>query len=179
VAYEGTPETGLMPSSYADSFPPIVHAIIAFEAQRVLDIGPGWGKYGLACREYLPQLTMLDAIEVPQGRLRTQPAIYDNVFIGDARDAPEQFYRPYNLALLIDIIEHLTLSDGHRILSRIQRAGPAVLVATPKRFIEQHADRNPHEEHLSFWDEAEFAPHSIAVDASTDDAGIYILKGRQ
>jgi hypothetical protein len=179
VAHEGTPETSLMPSSYADSFPPIVHAIIAFEAQRVLDIGPGWGKYGLACREYLPQLTMLDAIEVPQGRLRTQPAIYDNVFIGDARDAPEQFYRPYDLALLIDIIEHLTLHDGHQLLSCIQRAGPAVLVATPKRFIEQHADRNPHEEHLSFWDEAEFAPHSIAVDASTDDAGIYILKGRQ
>jgi hypothetical protein len=168
-----------MPSSYADSFPPIVHAIIEHGPRRVLDVGPGWGKYGLACREYLPDLEMLDAIEVPQGRIRTQPAIYDNVFIGDARHAPEPFYRPYDLVLIIDVIEHLVLADGHNLLGRIQRAGPAVLVATPTCFIEQHGEQNPHEEHLSFWDAAEVSNHSVAVDVSTPDAGIYILKGRR
>lgn len=168
-----------MPSSYADSYAPIVHAIVAFGPRHVLDIGPGWGKYGLACREYLPQLETLDAVEVPQGRLRTQPVIYDSVFIGDVRDAPEPFFWSYDLVLIIDVIEHLVLADGHELLARIQRAGPSVLVATPTWFIEQHGDENPHEEHLSFWDTAEISSHTLEADVSTADAGIYILKGRK
>lgn len=168
-----------MPSSYADSFPPIVHAIIAFAPRHILDIGPGWGKYGLACREYLPKLECLDAVEVPQGRYSTQDAIYGSIFVGDIRGAPEQFFMPYDLVLLIDVIEHLRLDEGHELLACIQRAGPAVLVASPTQFFEQHDEANPHETHLSFWDAGEFAQHSILVNASTVDAGIYILKGRR
>lgn len=166
-----------MPSSYVDSFAPIVKAIIARSPRRVLDIGPGWGKYGLACREYLPDLQTLDAIEVPQGRQRTQAAIYDTVFIGDARFAPEAFYRVYDLVLLIDVIEHFPKERGHELLHRIQAAGPGTLVATPKWFFEQHDDDNPHEEHLSFWAWDDLAPYGIDADVSTIDAVIYVLKG--
>lgn len=168
-----------MPSSYAGSFPPIVHAIIAFDPRHVLDVGPGWGKYGLACREYLAELETLDAVEVPQGRYPTQDAIYGSIFVGDIRLAPEQFFLPYDLVLLIDVIEHLPLNDGHELLSRIQRAGPAVMVATPTRFFEQHVESNPHETHLSFWDGAEISPHRVVADVSTADAGIFLLKGRR
>jgi hypothetical protein len=168
-----------MPSSYADSFPPIVHAIVAQSPRHVLDVGPGWGKYGLACREYLPQLESLDAVEVVQGRYPTLHAIYDCIFVGDIRDAPEQFFLPYDLVLIIDVIEHLLLDDGHDLLARIQRAGPSILVATPTQFFEQHNATNPHEEHLSFWDSAEFQQHTVAADVSTADASIYIIKGRR
>lgn len=168
-----------MPGSYVDSFAPIVKAIIERDPRRVLDIGPGWGKYGLACREYLPELRQLDAIEVPQGRQRAQTAIYDTVFIGDARDAPQAFYRSYNLVLLIDVIEHFPKERGHELLSRICDAGAHVLVATPQWFFEQHDDHNPHEEHLSLWGWEDFSPHGIDVDVSTPDAVIYVLKGNR
>jgi cyclopropane fatty-acyl-phospholipid synthase-like methyltransferase len=168
-----------MPSSYAGSFPSIVHAIIDFAPHHVLDIGPGWGKYGLACREYLPHLESLDAVEVPQGRYQTQNAIYDCIFVGDIRYAPEQFFLPYDLVLLIDVIEHVSLDDGHDLLSRVQRAGPAVLVSTPTKFFEQHVEENPYETHVSFWDAAELSHHSVVLDVSTVDAGIFLLKGRR
>jgi hypothetical protein len=180
MADQGRPDKAtLMPSSYADSFPPIVHAVVAFAPQRVLDVGPGWGKYGLACREYLPDLEILDAVEVPQGRYPTQNTIYDSIYVGDVRSASEEFFLFYDLILLIDVIEHMPVRDGHEVLSRIQRAGPAVLVATPTQFFEQDHEHNPHEEHVSFWAAAEFDRHAVAVDVSTDDATIHLLKGRR
>ena len=166
-----------MPSSYVDSFAPIIKMIIERAPKHVLDIGPGWGKYGLACREYLPGLETLDAIEVPQGRIRTQPAIYDAVFIGDARDATEAFFRAYDLVLLIDVIEHFPKRSGHALLDRMQRAGPEILIATPTWFFEQHDEANPHEEHLSLWGWDDLAPHGVELDVSTPDAVIYLIKG--
>ncbi len=168
-----------MPSSYVDSYAPIVKTLIERGPRRVLDIGPGWGKYGLACREYLPGLETLDAIEVVQGRCRTQPAIYDFVFVGDARSAPEAFFALYDLVMLIDVIEHFPSSVGHDLLARIQRAGADVLMATPKVFFAQHDDHNPHEEHLSLWSWDELAAHGIDIDSSTPDAIVYLLKGRR
>jgi 2-polyprenyl-3-methyl-5-hydroxy-6-metoxy-1,4-benzoquinol methylase len=168
-----------MPSSYVDSFAPIIKVLIERAPRRVLDIGPGWGKYGLACREYLRQLDVLDAAEVPQGRLPTQPAIYDMVYIGDIREAPDHFFRGYDLVLLIDVIEHVRRLDGHLLLETIQRAGADVLVSTPKAFFEQHDEHNPYETHVSHWDWESLACHGIDVDVSTPDAIIYVLKGRR
>lgn len=167
-----------MPSSFVDSFAPIVHMLIQIQPRKVLDIGPGWGKYGLACREYLPDLEFLAGIDVPQGRLSTQDAIYDHVFVGDVRDAPDKFYSGYDVALLVDVIEHMTLGEGHQLLDTIQTAGCQVLVSTPKVFVEQHDDRNPYEEHKSLWGWEDFVPHGVDADVSTIDSIIYLLKGR-
>lgn len=168
-----------MPSSFVDSFAPIVKVLIDRAPRRVLEIGPGWGKYGLACREYLHDLEVLDAIEVPQGRLPTQAAIYDMVYIGDVRDTPGHLYWGYDLVLMVDVIEHLYLADAHRLLDTVQHAGADVLVATPKLWMEQHDDHNPHETHLSHWSWDEFSPHGIDVDVSNTDAIIYVLKGHR
>lgn len=168
-----------MPSSFVDSFPPIVKLIIGLEPRRVLDIGPGWGKYGLACREYLPDIEFLAGVEVPQGRLSTQDAIYDHVFIGDVRDQDQAMFAGYDLVLLIDVIEHMTLWDGHQLLHSIQKAGCRILVATPKVFVDQHDDSNPYETHVSLWNWEEFAAHGIKADESTIDSIIYLLKAKR
>lgn len=166
-----------MPSSYIDSVAPIVKAIIGLSPQRVLDVGPGWGKYGLLCREYLPDLQALWAIEVPEGRLPTQDAIYDRVYTGDIRlfrSWPR--WHEIDVVLMVDVIEHLPLNDGHSVLKAIQAAGCSVLVSTPQLFTEQHDDYNPHEEHLSLWTWEDFRPHGIIHDASTIDSIIYVLE---
>lgn len=169
----------MMPSSYVDSFPPIVKLLIDLQPEKVIDIGPGWGKYGLACREYLPDLVALDAIEVRQGRLSVQDAIYDNVWTGDVRSYTSgRFWSRWGLALIIDVIEHLPIVEGHLLLDTILTNGCGVLVATPKTWIEQYDEHNPYEEHVSFWEWTEFQEHNIAADASTPDAIIYHLKAR-
>ena len=167
-----------MPSSFVDSFAPIVKLLVDVAPTRVIDVGPGWSKYGLACREYLPDLRRLHAIEVKEGRRPVQDAVYDGVYTGNVLDfRSAQFWRRWDLVLLVDVIEHLTKRDGHRVLDCMQNAGPAVLVATPKQWIEQYDDNNPYEEHVSHWTGADFACHGIVADVSTIDAIIYLLEG--
>lgn len=164
-----------MPSSFADSYPAIVHLLVQAQPKRVVDIGPGWGKYGLACREYLPNLESLRAVEVAQGRKSTQDAIYDLVYTDDARHLTREFWHRFDLALLVDVIEHMSKAEGHALLRDLTDAGAQVLVATPKVFFEQHDDHNPFEEHVSLWVWSEFEPYHMVGDASTIDAIIYLL----
>lgn len=168
-----------MPSSYVDSFAPIVHLLIQEQPRRVLDIGPGWGKYGLACREYLPDLEYLAAVEVPQGRLSTQDAIYDHVMVGDVRNAPATTFAGYDIALLVDIIEHMSLEDGAQLLRTIQEAGCHPLVSTPKIWMDQHDESNPYETHVSLWTWEHFVEHGVLADVSTIDSIIYLLKAKK
>lgn len=167
----------MMPSSFVDSFPPIIKMLIDLQPTKVIDVGPGYGKYGLACREYLPNLQRLDCVEVPQGRYPIQDQIYDTVYTGDVRliTNPE-FWETYDVVLLIDVIEHMTHDDGHRLLAHMQRGCARVLVSTPKIFEEQSDDHNPHETHLSLWSWDDFAEHGVKFDISTIDSVIYVLR---
>ena len=164
-----------MPSSFAGSFASVVTLLQVARPRRVLDVGPGWGKYGLACREYLDRIERLDAIEVPQGRLPTQDAIYDRVEEADVRDHSNERFAGYDLVLLIDVVEHMTRAEGHKLLRDICTTGASIIAATPKLWFEQRDVRNPHEEHLSHWTWDQFAPYGIRDDLSTIDAIIYLL----
>lgn len=163
-----------MPSSFSTSIAPIVGAIVSLQPTRILDVGPGWGKYGLLCREYLPQIDVLDAIEVSQGRLATQDFIYDHVIEADARGF--NGWNRYDLVLLIDVIEHMPKADGHELLDDIGRHGVCALVSTPKAFVEQHDEHNPFETHHCLWKWDDFCQHGISGDYSTGDAIIYTLR---
>jgi hypothetical protein len=169
----------LMPSSYVDSFPPIVKLLIDTAPEHVIDIGAGWGKYGLACREYLPDLLTLHAVEVEPGRLPVQDLIYDKIHTTDVRGLRSgPFWQQFEVALLIDVIEHMSLDDGHALLDTIQANHCRPLVATPKVWFEQHDDNNPYETHVSWWPWSEFTSHEILADVSTIDATIYLLRDR-
>jgi 2-polyprenyl-3-methyl-5-hydroxy-6-metoxy-1,4-benzoquinol methylase len=164
-----------MPSSFVDSVPSIVHLLIRRAPGRVVDIGPGWGKYGLLCREYLHNIDWLDAVEVSEGRKATQDPIYDDVHVSDVRLF--KYWRCYDLALMIDVIEHMDHEDGHQILQKVLGDGCSVLVSTPKAFVEQSDARNPYETHVSLWTGEDFERYEIEEDASTIDSIIYLLSG--
>lgn len=165
-----------MPSSYVTSVEPIVSTLIAQKTRTVLDIGPGWSKYGLMCREYCHKLRYIDAVEVPEGRKPIQDCIYDRVIEADIRTFPEDVERrDYQIALMIDVIEHMTLDQGKDVLTWLIRQNMKVLVSTPKVFIEQHDPNNPHEEHLSLWTWEDLAPFGTLADVSTTDSIIYLV----
>lgn len=163
-----------MPSSFVDSVPNIIHGIIEYGPRKIVDVGPGWGKYGLMCREYLGDLDWLDAVEVPPGRYPTQDAIYDHIFECDARTFAG--WSAYDLVLLIDVIEHMSKADGHVMLERMRLCGAAVLLSTPKVFIEQHDPHNPFEDHQCLWEWPDFDGYTVMKDLSTVDAIIYLLR---
>lgn len=161
-----------MPSSFVDSVPPIVKRIIDINPRTVCDIGPGWGKYGSMCREYLPGLERVDAVEVPQGRMPLQDHIYDNVITADARECSPDLWSRYDLVLMVDVIEHMDKIEGQRILGDIINSGAEVLVSTPKIFEEQHDETNPFETHICCYTWEDFWYPGMVDHTNTDDSTI-------
>ena len=161
-----------MPSSFVDSVPPIMKRIIELNPRRMVDVGPGWGKYGLMCREYLPDLLLLEAVEVKQGRVWTQESIYNNVHTSDVRDIDPALWADTELVLIIDVIEHMRKVEGQTLLKDIVNAGASVLVSTPKVFAHQHDDHNPYEEHISLWKWEDFWTPGMNKVVKHDDSTI-------
>lgn len=170
-----------MPSSFVDSVPAVMKLAIEVNPRRVVDVGPGWGKYGLMCREYLPRLEELAAVEVhpTDAAFPVLQAVYDGVLIQDARKVEPEFWAGYQVALLIDMIEHMTIDEGHELLYAIQEGGCVPIVSTPKVFVHQHDADNPYEEHVSVWAWDDFTTHGIVTDASTIDSVVFRLKARR
>lgn len=155
-----------MPTSDASQISIIVEAIVEVRPTTVLDVGPGYGKYGMLIREYLgPILTRVDAAEPwPQGMMPALAAMYDTII-------PEAFpgrfgsagWNTYDLIVMVDVLEHYTEPDGHDALRAARELAPVVIVATPRRVQAQgRVNGNPWEEHKSQWSAQHLGFHGLA-----------------
>jgi SAM-dependent methyltransferase len=152
-----------MPTSPFSMLTPLMKIILEIHPRpaRVLDVGIGYGKYGLLCREYLmywnspsPRQVTVDGIEVfPEYITQLQKQIYDTIFIGDAARVLLQLPdNSYDLALLIDVLEHFDKQQGVQVVRECQRVAKVVIVSTPRKFWHQkNAWGNPYETHQSLW----------------------------
>ena len=157
-----------MPSSAIGQLSTIMGIIHVTRPQSVLDIGIGFGKYGFLCREYLELWDgrnkyddwqhRIDGIEAhSQYVTDLQRKIYSNMYVGDVRSVLPTLDAHYDLILMIDVIEHLSIEEGHRILSLCREKANACLIATPHVVTSQgDAFDNPFERHVSAWTQAEF-----------------------
>lgn len=156
-----------MPTSNLAIWPEIIHAVHQVSHRRVLDVGPGHGKAAVLLREYLNDPpNLIDAVEAWQpyvGQFRLE-RLYDRCFVGDVTgqewhlgpertpwDAQRQL-DSYDLVLMADVIEHLTLDAGIDLLARIPGR---VVICTPTQFFDNDpTHRHPiTEQHLSHWTE--------------------------
>jgi SAM-dependent methyltransferase len=158
-----------MPTSPWANITPILEIIMDLSPlpARVLDVGAGYGKFGLLCREYLgfwnspdkQRSVVVDGIEAFPAYLGSlQRSIYDNLHVGDARELLPQFPTDaYDLVLLIDVVEHFSRADGLQILSECRRVGKVFIVSTPRLYWSQeNAWGNPYERHQSLWSGSDF-----------------------
>jgi len=140
----------------------------ALQPTRILDVGFGFGEYGLLPREYLdiygapnrphacspPWRTTIDGIEGCADYVQDlQRAIYDHIYIGDALDVLRGMAdSAYDLVLIVDMLEHLGAEAARGLLREATRVGTDVLLATPSRFTPQGAAwGNDLEAHRSYW----------------------------
>ena len=164
-------DIGRMPTSHFQQLNEIMRLVMICKPKSVLDIGVGFGKYGMLCREYLElwsgynqQQVRIDGIEVFQKYLNElHDCIYNQIFVGDALDVLPMLGRHYDLILLIDVLEHFHFDDGLKVLKRCGEIGDNVLVSTPREFKPQSAsaDGNEFEIHRSHWELSDldgFAP---------------------
>jgi hypothetical protein len=144
-----------MPTSEHWQIPWIVDVIAREQPASVLDLGAGYGKYGVLTREYAAP-SRLDAVDANPPRY----PVYDHVYLGDLRelegllpaDAPR-----YDLALFVDAIEHLEKAEAWTLLGTLTHRARRVLVATPWGFRPQEVPGQPYETHRSGWFPWEFA----------------------
>ncbi|HTO90992.1 MAG TPA: class I SAM-dependent methyltransferase [Candidatus Sulfotelmatobacter sp.] len=143
-----------MPTSEHRQIPYVCDVLVRERPSTVLDVGAGYGKYGLLAREF-GGARRVDAIDTQAPRF----PVYDHVYLGDLRgldsllpaDAPR-----YELALFIDVIEHLEKDDAWRFLDALTRRARKVLITTPWGFRPQRIEGMPWETHRSGWFPWEF-----------------------
>lgn len=155
-----------MPTSNLAVAPAVVHLVeTAGTADRILEIGPGYGKYGLLLREYLNRKpSVIDAVEAWGPYVDAFPwlqAVYDHVDVGDATSLTAEQLAPYDLVLMADVIEHMDKPSAIGLLDRI---GGAVVVSTPEQFFPS-VDYPPTERHVSHWTRQDFGGR-VEADAS-------------
>lgn len=157
-----------MPSSQFGQISPLAWLIRELDPQSVLDVGPGFGKYGFLAREYLElwwrttdyakRTRRIDAVEVFEPYITPlQRSIYDEIYIGDALEVLPKLTK-YDLILLVDVLEHLDKPGGLRLLAASIQRGSFVVISTPKNPAPQGAHfGNVHEQHTSAWTKRELA----------------------
>lgn len=143
--------------------PQVVELVTTVHPERVLDVGPGRGKFGVLLREYVADLKRLDAVEAWPGYVTPRlKAIYDHVYQRDVCELTDAHLAEYDLVLMSEVIEHLQKDVGLALLDRIPGR---VVVTTPAEFFYNGPNLPPTETHRSLWGVADFG-NRVEEDAS-------------
>jgi hypothetical protein len=149
---------------------------VAAEIQRlqptsVLDVGIGFGKWGVIVRECLEAWqgrfarkdwkVHIEGIEIFEPyRNPLWDSVYDRVHIGDAHKLLSTIGH-FDVGICCDVIEHVEKDRGYRLLRELVNCCDVVILATPIFFWEQpESNGNVHERHLSHWRESDFEEFS-------------------
>lgn len=174
-----------MPSSNPETIPVIIDIAWRLAPKSVLDIGAGYGKYGVLFREYLElrqrengeaesshdasfnsRLCRIDAVEGFGAYVNDlHRVVYDEVHVMNALEFLGQQWC-YDLVFMGDVLEHIDYSLARQEIlpELIHRARMGLLVSVPAHVKEQNAlFGNQLEVHRSAWSGADFrslAPYS-------------------
>src|SRR5437867_6774355 len=121
---------------------------------KVIDVGCGRGIVGAVVRIYRdPALLIGVDVFEPYIRFCEKLGVYNTLQRQDLRNLPLPYEdKSFDLAVSLEVLEHLTKVEGQRLLDELNRISTMVIVSTPNVFFAQpHFDRNPFQEHLSRW----------------------------
>jgi hypothetical protein len=144
-----------MVTSEYEQIPHVMVEMVRENPQSVLDVGYGWGKYGVLTREYT-QAKRVDGIDIEPPRY----PVYDNLYVGDLRNLPELLpagVPRYDLAIFLEVIEHLEKADALKLVDQLCERARRVIITTPWGFRPQEEPGMPFETHRSGWFPWEFA----------------------
>lgn len=174
-----------MPTSYYQVIAEIVGQVVALAPASILDLGVGFGKYGMLCREVLDipyqryakkdWLIRIDGVEGWKPyRNPIHDYVYNRVFYGKIEAQLPTLGR-YDVVLLIDVLEHFSKEDGLGLVRQIlKHTNKALLVSTPLVPAEQGSYLgNALETHRSRWTEEdfqEFRTQSRVIPVGGDEA---------
>ena len=106
-----------------------------------LDIGAGDGRYADMLRDHL----IMDAVEAFTPNAERIRGKYRNVYNADARGLE---YERYDLVLLCDVLEHMTVEEAQNVLQYAIRNAGEVVVALPFLYHQDAIYGNVYEIHI-------------------------------
>jgi len=114
---------------------------------KILDIGAGCGTYSNLLRDYGYKM---DAIEIwePYIKKYNLKDKYDVVMEMDVLDVYAPTLENYDMCILGDILEHLNIEDGQRLIKDISKHCKYFIVAIPYQMEQGEHEGNIHETHL-------------------------------
>ncbi len=166
--------------SDAGNLPFVAHELQRLKPRSILDVGVGFGKWGVVAREYLEAWqghyrreewqVRIEGIEIFEAyRNPVWNAVYDHVYIGDALELVGTVGH-FDVALICDVIEHMDKPTGLQLLHRLLDSCDTVILTTPLSFWPQQEENgNQHEKHVSLWqpeDFQEFDGHLVELGAA-------------
>lgn len=151
----------MAPSSTLNCVPLVVAIVRALRPSSILDIGLGFGKYGLLLREYLEIWEMryqrrewkirMDCVEAHKPYITpVHHYIYNQVYVGDIFELLGVLGE-YDLVLMVDVLEYFTKEKGEELLEKLKGKCRHILVVCPK-------SGNSYEEYKHRWTEEELRP---------------------
>lgn len=174
--------------SHSENIPKILQAVDSISPKRVLDIGTGFGKFGLLVREwYLSKRAkieiiptndiVIDCCEITEYfiNLPYHNSLYDHHFHQSFFELKNKLEdAQYDLILMIDVVEHYPKEEVKKWLREIIDKNK-ILISTPKEvtMYTQHyyGDSNHHK---SQWTKEDFNEFKN-TDYSTDFSHIFLL----
>ena len=175
-----------MPSSRPGAIPCVVRLLTSLHPESILDIGVGWGKWGVLFREYTDVIAAessperyfkrgwrvrLDGIEAHAPYLTpVHEYVYDTIHVGELQGIIAELEN-YDLIFAGDVIEHLTMDEGVGVIAECRRRANQAVVLTTPRFDTSQGSlcANPLEAHRSRWAARDFRSLGRAVVTTTDD----------
>ncbi|CAN5877124.1 hypothetical protein BH23THE1_BH23THE1_33010 [soil metagenome] len=151
-----------MPSSQYYQIPKIIEMLISINPHSVIDIGSGFGKFGVLCREYLDLRDgrqkyefkrRIDCVEVFHDYISPlHNYVYNKTYNDNILDIVSKLKLRYDLVLLIDVLEHFEKNDGKELLKTLLKNNEGIIISTPKKPSPQKdAFGNIYETHRSVW----------------------------
>lgn len=153
--------------SDASNVPFIATELQRLNPQSILEVGVGFGKWGVVAREYLEAWqgrfrreewrVRIEGIEIFNGyRNPVWDAAYDKIHIGDANRLVPALGQ-FDVGLICDVIEHIDKSTGRELLNQLLTHCRTVIVTTPISFWPQGEEHgNSHQKHLCLWRSEDF-----------------------
>lgn len=171
-----------------------VDVIMKVDPQSVLDVGAGFGRWGMLVREfcevwharYFPQdwALRVDAVEAfPQNICDYHRHFYNEIHLADAADflTPERCR--YDLVILGDVLEHFPRETALGVLERCVAGAGYVLVNIPlgSEYDQEAMYGNRFERHQSTWHVSDFTArpdlrhHRLFRDFRSRPFGSFVL----
>lgn len=159
-----------MGTSNWQNIPYCVEILMKIAPKRVLDVGVGFGRWGMIVREFCDVWFQrvfpdqwgvhLEGIEAfPKSISDYHRAFYNRIHIGDAADLVGRQPGPWDVTIYGDVLEHFTKPVALRLIETSLAHSAYVLLNIPlgEEHPQEDAYGNEYERHRSSWEAEEFA----------------------